>query len=120
MSLIGQTLDRKRKVQDESRNSIRITGHNGRAWVAESADTFGQAFLLTDADLAAYGARPEPVDSEDAALRKATADAHAANLRSYRRFARNTEREPHPASPEGQFAALAAEAAAEQASGDAD
>ena len=113
MSIVGQTVERKRKVQDESRNRVTVRGWNGRAFVCESADEYGAAFLLTEAELAAdYGARVDPVgEGEEDAQRELTATAHAETLRQARKRARpgGCEATPDPDSPEGKFAALAAE-----------
>lgn len=64
--LIGQSFDRKRPVQDESRNRITVRGWNGRAYVCESAEEFGASFLLTAHELTtAYGVKAGVPESED-------------------------------------------------------
>jgi hypothetical protein len=114
MSLVGQTLKRKRKLAD-GRDTIRVTGWNGRGYVCECADTFGRPFVLTEADLAvAYGGRGESPLDEDGAQQQLTAEAHRGTLRSLKanpRYSKGTFATPDPASPEGKFADAAAEEA---------
>lgn len=110
MSLIGQTLKRKRPLPNESR-TIKVTGWNGRAYVCESTDAFGPPFLQSEADLAAdYGARAEPAVDDPAAQTQLTAAAHAKTLESLKRnprYSRGTAATPDPLSPEGRFIAAA-------------
>lgn len=114
MSLIGQTLWRKRKRAD-AHSHIRVTGWNGRGYVCSSVDSFGPTFVLTEAELAVdYGASADPIPDEATAQQQLTAAAHADTLRSLKvnpRYSRGTAATPSPDSPEGQFAAAAQEAA---------
>lgn len=114
MSLIGQTLRRKRKRAD-AHSHIRVTGWNGRGYVSESADAFAPTFVLTEAELALdYGALADPIPDEATAQTQLTAAAHAKTLESLKanpRYSRGTAATPDPQSPEGQFAAAAAEGA---------
>lgn len=110
MSLIGQTLRRKRRLAD-AHNEIRVVAWNGRGYVCERADTFGPTFVLTEAALAVdYGALADPIPDEATAQQQLTATAHAETLRSLKanpRYSRGTHAQPDPASPEGRFSALA-------------
>jgi len=119
MSLVGQTLKRKRKVADDSRNHIRVTGWNGVAYVCSCTNSFGPPFLLSEADLAVdYGGRGDAPLDEDTAQTQLTAEAHRSTLRSLKRnprYTSGTEATPDPASPEGIFAAAAAEEAEDDA-----
>lgn len=110
MSLIGQTLRRKRKSAGAS-NEIRVVAWNERGYVCERADAFAPGFVLSEAELAVdYGARAEPVADEQTAQQQLTADAHAKTLRSLKqnpRYTRGTAATPASDSPEGRFSALA-------------
>jgi hypothetical protein len=115
MTLIGQTLERRRKVQDAARNRVTVTGWNGRAYVCQSAAEFGEAFLLTEAEIATdFGARVDPVEPEIQRLQRLDAAATESSRQGFRKYAKNTAPAPADDSPEGIFAALAeAEAAAD-------
>jgi hypothetical protein len=116
MTLIGQTLERRRKVEDKARNRVTVTGWNGRAYVCQSAAEFGEAFLLTEAEIAAdYGTRVDPVEDDLARMQRVDTAATRAARAQFRKFAKNTQATPAETSPEGIFAALAAEAAADDA-----
>lgn len=112
MNLIGQTLKRQRKGADDSRNHIRVSGWNGRAYVCSCVNSFGPPFLVTEAEIAAdYGTRAEPVPDEATAAQQRTIEAHRVTRRSLARnarYSRGTEATPDPASPEGIFASAAA------------
>lgn len=114
MSVIGQTFSRK-KNRGDGRDKIRVTGQVGSfQLIAEEADQFSAPFTLTATELAMeYGGHAEPALNEEAAQQALTAAAHKETLRSLAqnpRYTRGTAATPASDSPEGQFAAAAAEA----------
>ena len=95
----GDTLERAHPLGD-ARDSIRLVGLQGAAWIATTADAFGEAFEISDHELARdYAVRDfERPESErdimmraDAAAsteaRRAYANSHPEAIRAKRRAA---------------------------------
>lgn len=110
--LIGEILTRKPRRRD-ARDKLKIVGRINGQFVCEPADGFGPPFPISERELAtAYGLTDAAeIESEhDRFLRiDAEANASAANKLFQGRV---TRPEPDPASPEGQFRAAEAAAAA--------
>ena len=106
-SPIGQVLHRKPERGD-ARDRVKVVGAVNSGYVCETADSFGTPFFVAATELAtAYGADLASLESEDEYLRRIDQEANEVAARA--RFRRvTTEPTPDPASPEGQFAALAA------------